>query len=144
MPASDFKNLETLANHIDDSRQSYVDNREWTESWGDRWVVYADLIAFASRAKRSEAVVLNNIVRFDRASTLAAEQFPQVQIRRFSDASFAIAERFCAGLGFAIAVAHTCLAFNMSFLRRGRKLHFHTSDCSKNHHGQRACAPRKR
>jgi hypothetical protein len=121
---SNFPNLVSMAKHITDKRLTYVDSREWKQDWGDRWVAYADLIAFAARTKRSEQVVLNNIVRFDRATRLVASQFPRVRVFRFSDSTFAVADDFHSALAFAVAISQTCLAFNLSYLDRGTKRYF--------------------
>jgi hypothetical protein len=121
---SHFKSADALANHVQATGLGIIDSREWEEEWGNRWVVYADLVAFASRSMRSEPVVLNNIVRFDRASHLASAQFPSISVRRFSDATFAIAESFPLALGFAVALSHACLAFNREFLARNTKQFF--------------------
>jgi hypothetical protein len=123
-PALGFRSSASLAEHIAQTGLGIIDAREWHEEWADRWVVYADLVAFASRTMRSEPVVLNNIVRFDRASQLAAEQFATLAVRRFSDATFAIADTFAEALGFAVALSHMCLAFNREYLARNTKQFF--------------------
>ena len=118
-----FRSSTALTEHIASRRWDHQ-LREWKEEWAQRWVVYADLVAFASRALRSESVVLNNIVRFDRASTLVAAEFPEIAVRRFSDATFAVAGSFHQAMAFGIALSHTCLAFNREFLNRGTKPFF--------------------
>ena len=119
-----FRSSTALTEHIASRRLGIINSREWKEEWAQRWVVYADLVAFASRALRSESVVLNNIVRFDRASTLVAAEFPEIAVRRFSDATFAVAGSFHQAMAFGIALSHTCLAFNRAFLNRGTKPFF--------------------
>lgn len=119
-----FRSFPALAAHITTAKLGRVDSREWREEWAERWVVYADLVAFASRALRSETVVLNNIIRFDRASTLVTERFPNVTVRRFSDATFAIAATFHQAVAFGVALSHACLAFNREYLDRGTKPFF--------------------
>lgn len=123
-PVPHFRSADSLATHVAASRLGFIDSREWHEEWADRWVVYADLVAFAARALRSESVILNNILRFDRASQLAADQFPVVATRRFSDATFAIADTFHQALGFSVALSHACLAFNREYLARNTKQFF--------------------
>lgn len=73
-----LRSLRALTSHISASRLGVLDAREWEEDWGERWVAFADLIAFASRAMQSDSVVLNNIVRFDRAAQTIAEAFPSL------------------------------------------------------------------
>jgi hypothetical protein len=119
-----LRSLKTLTDHIASANLGVIDSREWKDEWAERWVVYADLVAFASRATRSESVVLNNIVRFDRASQLVAQEFPGVETRRFSDATFAITDDFHSALAFGVALSHTCLAFNREYLQRGTKQFF--------------------
>lgn len=123
-PRSPLRSFPALVDHIKSEQLGRVDSREWKEEWAERWVVYADLVAFASRSLRSETVVLNNILRFDRASTLVAGQFPRVEVRRFSDATCAVSASFHEALAFGVALAHTCLAFNQEFLDRGAKPFF--------------------
>jgi hypothetical protein len=91
-----------------------VDAREWNTDWAERWVVFADLIAFASRAERSPDVVLNNIVRFARASHIAEQAVPVVRTFRFSDSTFAIADHFEQALAFSIAIHHACHGINVA------------------------------
>ena len=79
-----LKSVERLSSFIEENKLGRIDSREWKQEWGDGWVAYADLIGFAARAMRSDDVVLNNIVRFDRACQIVAEQFSEVQLRRFS------------------------------------------------------------
>jgi hypothetical protein len=119
-----LRSFTSLTQHIAKKKLGFVDSRDWREDWADRWVTYADLIAFASRALRSETVVLNNIVRFDRASTLVAREFPNVAVRRFSDATFAVAQTFHEAMAVGVALSHACLAFNADFLDRGVKPFF--------------------
>lgn len=123
-PEQHFRSFQDLVSHIREKGLGRVDSREWHEEWANRWVVYADLIAIKSRARRSEAVLLNNIVRFDRASTLAAAAFPKIDVRRFSDATFAVANTFHEAMAFGVALAHACLAFNREYLIRGHKPFF--------------------
>ena len=119
-----FESADALVDHVRNTGLGIIDSRDWEAEWADRWVVYADLVAFASRSMRSEPVVLNNIVRFDRASQLASAGFPSMSIRRFSDATFAVAESFPLALGFAVALSHACLAFNREVLARDAKQFF--------------------
>lgn len=90
----------------------HVDSREWKGDWTERWVVFADLVAFGARAKRSNDVALNNIVRFARATRLAEQAVPLARTFRFSDSTFAVAERFEHALAFAVAIHHACHAIN--------------------------------
>jgi len=119
-----FRSSNSLSQHIRRADLGVIDSRQWQGEWSEGWVVYADLVAFASRALRSETVVLNNIVRFDRASMLVAKQFPDLAVRRFSDATFAIAKTFQRALAFGTALSHACLAFNREYLERGTKPFF--------------------
>lgn len=115
VPANSMAQLSSL---ISGRGLGQIDSREWSEQWKPQWVMYADLIAFASRAMRSEAVVLNNIVRFDRASQVVAAEWPHLRSHRFSDATFTIANTFHEVLSVAVALSHGCLAFNDEYLRR--------------------------
>lgn len=131
MPATkkigEVKSSRDLVTFVNDNKLGKVDSREWTSEWDTRWVVYADLIAFAERAKRSSDVVLNNIVRFDRASNLVKMRFPNVEMYRFSDATFGIASTFYDALSFAISMHHCCLAMNVEYLSdNGKGLFIHT------------------
>lgn len=130
MIASDVLKIKTnsaLVNYIDSKRLGEVDSKEWKSEWADRWVVFADLIAFAARAVRSPDVVLNNIIRFDRASNIAFSAYPSVRQHRFSDATFGVANTFHDALGFAISLHHCCHAMNIEYLRdNGRQLFIHT------------------
>lgn len=91
-----------------------VDARDWNTEWAERWIVFADLIAFASRSVRSPDVVLNNIVRFARASNIAEQANPAVKTFRFSDSTFAVAEGFEQALSFSVAIHHACHAINVA------------------------------
>jgi len=113
-----------LIQFIHDNQLGSVDSREWRGEWQNRWVVFADLIAFAARAKRSKSVVLNNIIRFDRASSLTKTAFPNVRIHRFSDSTFGISDSFGEALGFGIGLQHSCLAMNTEYLQRASKKYF--------------------
>lgn len=119
-----FRSAKALLDHIAKKKLGTLNPKDWQEQWADRWVVYADLIAFAARSLRSEQVVLNNIVRFDRASKLVSEQLPQVAVRRFSDATFAVADTFGDALAFGVALSHACLAFNRHHLGTSKKPFF--------------------
>ena len=113
-----------LIDHIAAERMGLLNSREWKADWAERWVAFADLIAFASRAIRSDAVVLNNIVRFDRAAQIIGSEFPHVRTHRFSDATFAIADNFHDAFAYAVGLSHACLAFNQEFLNRASKPFF--------------------
>lgn len=106
-----------------------VDSRDWQGDWHNQWVVFADLIGFGDRSVRSEHVVLNNIVRFDRASKVVRDLFPHDIIRtyRFSDSTFGVAKDFSAALAFAVAMHHVCLASNAHHIQRVKNpLFIHT------------------
>lgn len=122
--APHLRSLEKLSLFIEEQHLGRVDSREWKQEWADRWVAYADLVAFASRAIRSDVVVLNNIVRFDRACQIVAAEFPGIRLHRFSDATFAIANTFSEAIGFSIALSHSCLALNYEYLQHGNKPFF--------------------
>src|SRR5579859_48909 len=122
--APHLRSLQKLSSFIEEKRLGRVDSRERKEEWADRWVAYADLVAFAARAIRSDVVVLNNIVRFDRACQIVAAEFPRVRLHRFSDATFAIANTFSEAIGFSIALSHSCLALNYEYLQHGNKPFF--------------------
>jgi hypothetical protein len=119
-----LRSLKKLSSFIEEKQLGRLDSREWKEEWADRWVAYADLIAFAPRAIRSDVVVLNNIVRFDRACQIVAAEFQKVRLHRFSDATFAIANTFSEAIGFSIALSHSCLALNYEYLQHGNKPFF--------------------
>lgn len=119
-----LKSVEKLSLFIEERKLGRIDSREWKQEWRDGWVAYADLIGFAARAMRSDNVVLNNIVRFDRACKIVAEQFPGILLRRFSDATFAISSTFPEVLGFSVALSHTCLALNSEYLKNCKKPFF--------------------
>jgi len=120
------KSNDELVSLFDKNGLGKVDSREWKSEWNCRWVVYADLIAFANRAKRSSDVVLNNIIRFDRASNVAKKLFSDVAVYRFSDATFGVSDSFSTALGFAIAMHHCCHAMNVEYLHNGKSLFIHT------------------
>lgn len=122
--ASHLRSLQQLSSFVEKAQLGRINSREWKEQWADRWVAYADLVAFAARAIRSDAVVLNNIVRFDRACQIVAAEFPRVRLHRFSDATFAIANTFSEAIGFSIALSHCCLALNYEYLQHGDKPFF--------------------
>jgi hypothetical protein len=107
-----------LIEYIRRRKLGEVDSRDWHAEWKERWVVFVDLIAFANRSVRSRDVVLNNILRFDRASQIAREAVPTVKMFRFSDSTFAVAHEFTAALSFAIAIHHACLALNAEYMDR--------------------------
>jgi hypothetical protein len=116
-----------LVDRIDNDSLDYVDSREWVEEWAVRWVVYADLIAFAGRAEKSRDVVLNNIVRFDRASNLARDAHPGVTVHRFSDSTYAVANSIVEAIAFGVSLHHACLAMNVAHMRNdSRHLFVHT------------------
>jgi hypothetical protein len=119
-----LKSTEKLSSFIEEKKLGRIDSREWKQEWNDGWVAYADLIGFAARAMRSDNVVLNNIVRFDRACQIVAEQFPEIRLRRFSDATFAISSTFSEVLGFSVALSHACLALNHEYLENLNKQFF--------------------
>lgn len=104
-----------------------VDARDWNAEWKERWVVFVDLIAFSSRSMRSRDVVLNNIIRFDHASSLAKNVIPNVRVFRFSDSTFGVADEYNSALAFGIAIHHACLALNAAYMDRARNpLFIHT------------------
>jgi hypothetical protein len=107
-----------LKEYVQQNRLGEVDSREWRPEWRERWVVFADLIAFAVRSKRSRDVVLNNIIRFDRASAIARKAIPKVRVFRFSDSTFSVADDFTAALSYGIAIHHACLALNVEYMER--------------------------
>jgi hypothetical protein len=117
--------VSSLASRIQREKLGHVDARLWKEEWHDGWVMFADLLAFGARAKRSESVVLNNIIRFDRASEIVAGWFPEVRVRRFSDSTFAVSSTFHGAFAFAIALSHCCLAFNFEYMIRTNHRLFH-------------------
>jgi hypothetical protein len=119
-----LKSTHKLSCFIEEKKLGRIDSREWKQEWGDGWVAYADLIGFAARARRSDNVVLNNIVRFDRACQMIAEYFPTSRLRRFSDATFAISNTFTGALGFSVALSHACLALNYEYLAKTQKQFF--------------------
>jgi len=122
-----FASISSLSRHISEEGLGFVDDRSWKEEWSDRWVVFADLLAFGDRATRSRAVVLNNIIRFDRASSLVAAAMPSVLTQRFSDSTFAITETLHSAIAFSVLLSHTCMAFNKEYIDRGgKKLFVHT------------------
>ena len=104
--------------YIRQNKLGDVDAREWHAEWRERWVVFVDLIAFAARSMRSRDVVLNNIVRFDRASAIARDFVPGVRTFRFSDSTFGVADEFNTVVAFAIAIHHACLALNAEYMDR--------------------------
>jgi hypothetical protein len=119
--------FEALLKYVTRNNLGEVDSREWHADWAEEWVVYGDLIAFGARAKRSPDVILNNIVRFDRASNLARAAYPSVRAYRFSDSTFAVSDSLADALGFAITLQHACLALNTEFIQRpGRAFFIHT------------------
>jgi hypothetical protein len=92
-------------------KADFIDAGTVNDQWHDRrWVVYADLIAFATRARHRE-VVVNNLARFHRAVTNAVEGV-DVGLFRITDAVFVS----CPSLQIAIAVAsnlqHEALGLN--------------------------------
>ena len=104
---------EMEANHL-----SVVDSREWSAHWKNRWVVYADLIAFADRCQRSEDVVVNNIVRFHRSIAAAHKESPNAQLYQFTDAAFLVARTWREAILFATSLQHYCLAHNVLAMRK--------------------------
>lgn len=118
---SQIKNQSGLRKYITQEKLGEVDSRQWKGDWGDRWVVFADLIGFADRSIRSQDVVLNNILRFDRASNIVISAFPKVRTFRFSDSTFGIAEDFHTALAFAMALHHCCHAINLEYIKRTQK-----------------------
>jgi len=113
-----FTSVGRLREYVRLNKLGDVDSREWHAEWKERWVVFVDLIAFASRSVRSRDVVLNNILRFDRASTIARDAVPNVRVFRFSDSTFGIADEFNAALAFGVAIHHACLALNAEYMDR--------------------------
>jgi hypothetical protein len=119
-----FHSHAKLVEHLMNTGLHHADAGQWTADWKERWVVFADLIAFASRSRRSRQVVLNNIVRFDRASSLAKSIVPAARIFRFSDSTFAVLENFEQAVAFSVALQHCCLAMNARVLAN-RSLFIH-------------------
>src|ERR1700690_4523212 len=95
-----FKSAHRLQQHVQKNALATLDAREWDADWQERWVTFVDLIAFAARSLRSRDVVLNNIVRFDRASAMARVAVPEVKVFRFSDSTFGVSEHFGSALAF--------------------------------------------
>lgn len=122
-----FKSIRSLIEYVRQAGIGRVDSRQWHTEWKERWVAFVDLIAFASRSVQSRDVVLNNIIRFDRASTIARDTVPTVKVFRFSDSTFAVADDFSSVFAFAVAIHHACLAINAEFVGRVRNpLFIHT------------------
>lgn len=128
MPAEPaIRSVRQLADHFRDQQLTHVDSRQWREDWRPTWVVFADLIAFQARNRLSSDVVLNNIVRFDRASAWARSVSRVDRVYRFSDSSYALCSTLDGALSFATALQHATLAMNIAALeRQGSKLFAHT------------------
>lgn len=116
--------FEELATELRTSGRSHVDAREWSTKWVDAWVVFADLIAFGPRCRRSDETALNNIIRFHRCVDVAARDAGSVDVHLFTDACYGVSTSLLSALAFASDLQHTCLAMNAVELSHGRPL-FH-------------------
>lgn len=105
--------LKSLVAQLRAQGLSHVDARQWRKDWRTMWVSFADLIAFASRNLASPEVVLNNIVRFGRASAWAQSVSRVKRVYRFSDSTFALSETAEGAIGFSVALQHACLAMSV-------------------------------
>lgn len=120
------RSLADVIQQLEHERLFEVDSREWREDWRESWVVFADLVAFAERNLISRDIVLNNIVRFDRASAWARTACDVDRVYRFSDSTFALTKTLGVALQFAIALQHACLAMSTEVLESNSRFFSHT------------------
>jgi hypothetical protein len=112
--------IETLISQRKDQGDHYVNADEWRDIWEEKWIIFADLIAFAERCLDSETVTLNNIVQFHRAVSNSVENFPKCTKYQFTDASFILTDNVNNALKIATNLHHECLAQNAIELRNDR------------------------
>jgi hypothetical protein len=94
-----------------EQRADFIDAGTVNDQWHERrWVVYADLIAFAARA-RHRHVVVNNLARFHRAVTNAVDG-ADVRLFRLTDAVFISCPSLLVAIGVASDLQHEVLALN--------------------------------
>ena len=105
----------TFIQTVEDLKSSTLDHvskDDWDEVWDERWVVFADLIGFASMCMYSDGVTVNNIVRFHRAVNRAASTIQGLAKFQFTDACYVVTDSAKDALKFASNVQNECLAFN--------------------------------
>ena len=111
-------NFSDLRNKLTAEQLDFVDARAWKNYWKSQWVVYADMIAFATKCLVSQQTTVNSIVRFHRAVEGAKKNSYSSDIRsfQFTDAVFILTSQSIDALKFASTLQHQCLAYNANVM----------------------------
>ena len=95
-----------------------MDARAWRKYWKSRWIVYADMIAFAAKCLASQQTTVNSIVRFHRAVEGAMDNSYSSETRlfQFTDSVFLLTSRAIDALKFSSTLQQLCLAYNANVI----------------------------
>lgn len=85
---------------------------DWEDNWEENYVIFIDLIAFASRCILSPSITLNNIVRFHRAINNALQGIDNISKYQFTDACYIITKDPKTALICAVNIQNECLIQN--------------------------------
>lgn len=119
----DFKKVAEL---IKKDGVNIVNASEWDSNWGEYYVIFADLIAFAQRCVLSSGVTVNNIVRFHRAINDALAGVDDIIKYQFTDACYLITKNPKSALIAAANIQNECLLHNyVQIERTPHSLFFH-------------------
>ena len=107
-----------LQQKLREERLDYVDARAWRKYWKSQWVVYADMIAFATKCLTSQQTTVNSIVRFHRAVEGAMGNFcpSKTRLFQFTDSVFFLTSQAIDALKFASTLQQLCLAYNANVI----------------------------
>ncbi|MFN8288436.1 MAG: hypothetical protein U0V74_16885 [Chitinophagales bacterium] len=109
-----------IANH-----QNYIKSDEWDEDWEEYWVIFADLIGFASHCLLSTGITLNNIVRFHRAVNIALEGLPNIKKYQFTDACYILTKDSKTALRVACNIQNECHVLNHAHILEKKHVMFY-------------------
>lgn len=104
--------FDNILNELSVSDDNYVDSREYASHWNNKWVIYCDLIGFASMCLNSNDTTVNAIVRFHRCVSKVQKNIDNCKVYQFTDAAFCVTESPLTAIQFALQLANYSLAFN--------------------------------
>lgn len=113
------------SNHLTNNSENIVNGENWNERWEDRYVVFADLIAFAQRCMLSTGITMNNIIRFHRAINSAVKDIENISKYQFTDACYIVAQDAKTALIVASNIQNECLLQNYSRMQMPHPMFYH-------------------
>lgn len=116
---------ENIKKEILDSKDNFVDSRDYKAHWHNKWVAYCDLIGFANMCLTSNDTTVNAIIRFHRAINKAKTGLNNCKVYQFTDAAFCVAENAFDAMHFALKVANCSLAHNAITIANKKTSLFH-------------------